>query len=30
MDNSSLPNTSAPMRVSDSQDNATLNYTYRF
>ncbi len=30
MDNSSLPNTSAPMRVSHSQDNATLNYTYRF
>lgn len=30
MDNSSLPNTSAPMHVSHSQDNATLNYTYRF
>ncbi|KAB2968844.1 MAG: aromatic hydrocarbon degradation protein [Zoogloea sp.] len=30
MDNTSLPNTSAPMHVSHSQDNATLNYTYRF
>lgn len=30
MDNTSLPNTSAPMHVSHAQDNATLNYTYRF
>lgn len=30
MDNVSLPNTSAPIRVSHAQDNATLAYTYRF
>jgi long-chain fatty acid transport protein len=30
MDNGSLPNTSAPIRVSHAQDNATLAYTYRF
>lgn len=30
MDNSSLPNTSAPIRVSHAQDNASLVYTYRF
>lgn len=30
MDNASLPNTSAPIRVTHSQDNATINYTYRF
>lgn len=30
MDNTSLPNTSAPIRVSHAQDNATLVYTWRF
>jgi long-chain fatty acid transport protein len=30
MDNSSLPNTSAPIRVSHSQDNWTMAYTHRF
>ena len=30
MDNAGLPNTSAPIRVSHAQDNATLVYTYRF
>ncbi|MNF21624.1 47 kDa outer membrane protein precursor [compost metagenome] len=30
MDNSSLPNTSAPMRVSHAQDNFVLDYTHRF
>ena len=30
MNNFSQPNTSAPIRVSHAQDNATLVYTYRF
>jgi long-chain fatty acid transport protein len=30
MDNTSLPNTSAPIQVTHSQDNATLNYRYSF
>lgn len=30
MDNSSLPNTSAPIRTSHSQDNWTTAYTHRF
>ena len=30
LNNGSLPNTSDPIRVSHSQDNATLNYTYSF
>ena len=30
MNNVSQPNTSAPIRVSHAQDNATLVYTYRF
>lgn len=30
MTNSSLPNTSDPVRVSHAQDNATLNYTFSF
>lgn len=30
MDNSSLPNTSAPISTTHAQDNLTLNYTYRF
>ncbi|HZX30962.1 MAG TPA: outer membrane protein transport protein [Rhodocyclaceae bacterium] len=30
MSNASLPNTSDPIRVSHSQDNATLNYTLSF
>lgn len=30
MNNGGLPNTSDPIRVSHSQDNATLNYTYSF
>ena len=30
MTNSSLPNTSDPIRVSHAQDNATLNYTFSF
>ena len=29
-DNSSLPNTSAPIQVSHSQDNATINFRYSF
>ena len=30
MDNTSLPNTSAPIEVSHSQNNATLNFRYSF
>jgi len=30
MNNVSLPNTSAPIRVSHAQDNGTLVYSYRF
>lgn len=30
MDNASLPNTSAPIRVDHSQDNVTIAYTHRF
>lgn len=30
MSNASLPNTADPIRVSHSQDNATLNYTFLF
>jgi long-chain fatty acid transport protein len=30
MDNTSLPNTSAPIQVSHSQDNASINYRYSF
>ena len=30
MSNTSLPNTSAPIQVKHSQDNATLNYRYSF
>lgn len=30
MDNSTLPNTSAPIRTSHSQDNWTIAYTHRF
>lgn len=30
MTNTSLPNTSDPIRVSHSQDNATINYTFSF
>lgn len=30
MDNTSLPNTSAPIQVSHSQDSATINYSYSF
>lgn len=30
MDNSSLPNTSVPIRVSHAQDNFSLDYTHRF
>jgi long-chain fatty acid transport protein len=30
MDNTSLPNTSAPIATSHAQDNLTLNFNYRF
>lgn len=30
MSNTSLPNTSAPIQVKHSQDNAVINYRYRF
>ena len=30
MDNNSLPNTSAPIQVMHSQDNATINFRYSF
>ena len=30
MENSSLPNTSAPIEISHAQNNATLSYTYSF
>jgi long-chain fatty acid transport protein len=30
MDNTSLPNTSAPIEVTHSQNNATLNFRYSF
>jgi len=30
MNNENLPNTSDPIQVTHSQDNAVLNYTYRF
>jgi long-chain fatty acid transport protein len=30
MDNGSLPNTSAPITVSHAQDNAVLNFSYKF